>query len=393
MKKMLILNGSHSDIQLIQEAKYLGYYTITLGNRPDLIGHRYSDEYKNIDFSDKETVYEFAKQEKVDAICACANDFGALSTAYAAERLGLNGHDKYETALILHHKDKFKEFARKYNIKTPLADNFDSLEKALSVKNNYEYPLIVKPVDLTGGKGVTRVNEVEDYEHAVKRAFEMSKEKKIIIEPFIEGTYHSFSTFLVNKKVRAYFSDNEYSYLNPFLVTTSAHPATDIEFAEKTLIEEAEKIANILNLVDGVFHIQYIMKDKKLYIIEITRRCSGDWYPEPVMHALNQNWAKWIIMAEAGMDCSNIPFIKDKKNVFCGRHCIMGKKNGKVKDIYFSPEIQKNIYKSFIWFKPNYEITNFMVDKLGILFLEYETEEEMLDKSNRITNLVKIVYE
>ena len=90
------------------------------------------------------------------------------------------------------------------------------------------------------------------------RAFEMSKQKKIVIEQFIEGTYHSFSTFLVNKKVRAYFSDNEYSYLNPFLVTTSAHPATDVKFVEQILIDEAEKIANLLDLVDGVFHIQYI---------------------------------------------------------------------------------------------------------------------------------------
>lgn len=392
MKKMLILNGSHSDIRLIEEAKYMGYYTITLGNRPELIGHRYADEYISVDFSDKDAVYQIAKVQKVDAICACANDFGALSAAYAAEKLGLKGHDKYETALILHHKDKFKAFAKKNKIKTPLADSFDNVYDALLKKNEYEYPVIVKPIDLTGGKGVTRVNNPNEYELAISRAFDLSKAKKIIVESFIEGTYHSFSTFLVNKKVRAYFSDNEYSYLNPFLVTTSAHPATGINYVEKILIQEAEKIAQLLNLVDGVFHMQYIMKEKKPYIIEITRRCSGDWYCEPVEHALNHNWAKWIVMSEAGLDCSKIPQSVPLKNVFCGRHCIMGDKNGKVKDIYFSPEIQKNIYKSFLWWKPDYEITNYMVDKLGILFLEYETEDEMLDKSNRITDLIKVIY-
>ena len=54
--------------------------------------------------------------------------------------------------------------------------------------------------------------------------------------------------------------------------------------------------------------------------------------------------------------------------------------------------LYKNIYKSLLWWKPDYEITNYMVDKLGVLFLEYETEDEMLDKSNRITDLIKVIY-
>ena len=55
-KKLLILNGSHSDIPLIQAGKALGYYVITTGNNPDLIGHQYSDEY--------EIEYGYSKRNK-----------------------------------------------------------------------------------------------------------------------------------------------------------------------------------------------------------------------------------------------------------------------------------------------------------------------------------------
>lgn len=391
MKKLLILNGSHSDIQLIKAGKKLGFYVITTGNNSKLIGHKYSDEYHSADFSNPDEILELAKRLKIDAICSCANDFGALAASYAAEKLDLKGHDKYETALTLHHKDKFKIFSKENDILTPIADNYDGIAEALKNKDKYELPVIIKPVDLTGGKGVTKVFKDNEYEEAVHKAFTTSKVGKFIIEPYISGTYHSFSTFVVNKKVTAYFSDNEYSYLNPFLVVTSAGPADNIKGIENILLEESNRIIERLNLVDGVFHIQYVMQDNKPCIIEITRRCSGDWYSEPVKQALGIDWAKWIVKAETGMDCAKFP-----KNIiqkgFYGRHCIMGYKNGIVKNVEISEKLRENVYDSFIWWKPKDKITNYMVDKLGILFLNYRTREEMISKVERINDLVRVVY-
>lgn len=390
MKKLLVLNGSHSDIQLIQAGKNLGFYVITTGNNPELIGHKYADEYHSADFSSPDEILELAKSLKIDAICSCANDFGALAASYVAEKLGLKGHDNYETALTLHHKDKFKKFAKENKIITPLADSYDNIEDALKTKCKYELPLIIKPIDLTGGKGVTKVFEDDEYKEAVQKAFSTSKVGRFIIEPYIKGTYHSFSTFVVNKKIAAYFSDNEYSYLNPFLVTTSAGPADNIKKIENVLIKESNKIIELLDLVDGVFHIQYVMQDKKPYIIEITRRCSGDWYSEPVKQSLGVDWAEWVVRAETGMDCSEFPGNLVQKG-FYGRHCIMGYKNGIVENVTISEELNENVYDSFIWWMQNYKITNYMVDKLGIIFLKYKTRKEMIAKTKRINDLIKVI--
>jgi len=118
---LLIVGGGYADIPLILSAKKLGYHVITTGNRPNELGHLYSDEYHQADFSDIEAILTLSEQLKISAICACCNDFSALSSAYVAEKLGRPGHDSYETAKIIHHKDLYRQFALKHGISSPIA--------------------------------------------------------------------------------------------------------------------------------------------------------------------------------------------------------------------------------------------------------------------------------
>lgn len=391
MKKLLLLNGGHSEICLIEEAKKLGYYVITSGNKPDLIGHRYADEYIMGDYSNKENMLEIALKNKVEAVVSSANDFGAISAAYVAEKMGLPGHDPYETALLLHRKDLFKQFSKENNLQSPVSDIFDNMKDAILKKMDYNYPLIVKPADLTGGKGVSKINNFGEFEDAVEKAMKRSREHKVVIEEFIEGTYHSFSTFIVNKKVIAWFSDNEYSNVYPYFVDTSAGPADNVENVKNILIEQVEKVAGHLNLVDGVFHMQYVMdKNGKPYIFDITRRCSGDIYPEPVQHATGIPWAKWIVMSECGYAADNFVY-HGKQEKFCGRHCIMADREGTVKDVIIHDEIKENIYDSLVWWQVGDIVYNHTIDKQGILFLEYSSREEMIEKVKNIKKYVEVI--
>lgn len=387
-KKILILNGSHSEIPLIKSAKKLGFYVITSGNSPELIGHKFADEYHYADYSNIQEILSLSKKLNIDAICSCANDFGLITASYVSEKLCIPSHDNYETILQLHIKDNFKDFAQKNNILTPKAKWYSVLDEAITDKTSHNYPVIIKPVDMSGGKGITKVSNYENYENAVKLAYDFSRRKKIVVEEFIEGTYHSLTTFILNKKVVFYFSDNEYSFINPYFVSTSAAPASNINIILNDLICDSEKIATLLNLQDGIFHIQYIYKDKKAYIIEITRRCSGDLYPYPVNIATGIDWAEWIVKSETGIDCSDFPFVKQQG--FCGRHCIMSSKNGVVKNVIIDDSLKKNIVDSFVWWKKGDKINNFLTDKLGVLILKYNSHEEMLKKTNNINNLVKV---
>jgi len=390
-KKMLIVGGGYADIPLILSAKKIGLYVITTGNKPKDLGHKYSDEYHFADFSDYEAIYNLAKKLSVDFICPSCNDFAALAASYAAEKLGIPGHDPFRTAEIIHHKDMFREFAESNRILCPQAKGFSNREEAIKKINEFKLPVIVKPVDLTGGKGISVINNLNEGPKAIEKAFEISKAKRIVIEEFIEGSKHGFSAFLINGKVKFYFCDNEYYYINKYMVSATSTPSIISSEIEQKLCKESEKIASILSLKDGIFHVQFILRGDEPFIIEICRRPPGDLYIKFVEYATNVDYPTWIVRAFAGMDCSQITNVKP--NGYYVRHCIMTSKLGKVKDVMFDKSIENNIISSFEWWKKEDLVTDYMTHKLGIVFLKFDSMEDMLSKADKMPELIKAVVE
>lgn len=390
-KKLLLAGGGYADIPLIISAKKLGYYVISSGNRAEDLGHKYSDEYCPADFSDPDAILRLASLHKVSAICACCNDFSALSSAFAAERLGLPGHDPFETSKILHHKDSYRSFATNHNIATPQAMGFDSRDEALKSASSLTPPLIIKPVDLTGGKGVTTITNLSQLETAIDKAFSLSRAKRIVIEEFISGSRHGFSCFIVDGRVVFYFSDNEHYFLNQYMVSAASTPGNVPVAAERKLCDYAVKISELLSLKTGIFHIQYILKGDDPVIIEICRRAPGDLYIKLVEHATGVDYPSWIVKSSAGLDCSDISH--REPTGFFTRHCIMSASAGTVKGITYDKSVADNIIDSFIWGGQGDTITDVMTSKLGIVFLKFQSSAEMLDKTERMQDLIKVVTE
>lgn len=409
MKKLLLLGGGHAEIPLILAAQELGYYVITTGNAKEGLGHPYANKNVFEDFSDKEKMLELAKSEAVDAVCSGCNDFALLSTAYVCEKLGLPGHDSFETSLQIHHKDKYRALATRLGIETPKAIsvyNEDGFEDTLK---NLRFPIIVKPVDLTGGKGILRANNREEALVAFKNATSRTRESHIVVEEFVTGTNHGFSAYLVNQKVVFYFADNERYYLNKYMVSGANTPSTTSAKGLAQLVTDSEKIAKELNLVDGILHIQYIEReDGTPVIIEICRRPPGDLYIKFVKYATGIDYPKFLILAETGderrKEICDTQFIEEsaaeirrhnrhEHSPYWLRHCVMADREGIVKDVEFSDAIQRNIIEKFMWFKPGEQITDKMYYKAGIVFLRFETLEEMLQKTAEMTKLIKVVVE
>lgn len=394
MKKILIPNGSFHDIPLIRTAKKLGFYVITSGAAPNGEGHKYADEYIYCDFSDKEMMLKIAQDKQIDAICSNCNDFGYLTACYVAEHLGLPGHESYEHAVTLHHKDAFKKFAKQYDISTPPAESFADVQAALRWCENQVFPLIVKPSDLGAGQGICRVDDINAAKTAIVEAWNKSKSKRIVIEPFINGSAHSFNAFIVDKKVAGFYSDNEYMLYTPYRVSTSAGPADGIEQALPRLIHDTELVARELELTDGLVHSQYIRdKNGKPHILEITRRMSGDWYPYPEMEATGIDWMKYIVKAQCGIDCSDFPRNRQQRG-FTGRHCLNAMHTGKIKKLVLDKKLLlPYVYDKIIWGDNNFEITRKDKDYPGILFLKFPNRETQMYTMEHIMNLVNFQFE
>lgn len=404
-KKMLLLGGGHAEIPLIQAAQALGWYVITTGNAREGLGHPYADKNVFADFSDKDTMLELARSEGVTAVCSGCNDFALLSTVYVCEKLGLPGHDSYATSLEIHHKDKYRALATRLGIPTPRALVVRSATDFESAIAQLTFPLIVKPVDLTGGKGIHRVATIEEARAAYKDAASRTRQDHIVAEEFVQGTNHGFSAMLVKGKVAFAFADNEQYYINKYMVSGANSPSTTPAAGLAKLRDYSERIAQELHLVDGILHIQYIEKaDGTPVIIEICRRPPGDLYIKFVKYATGVDYPKFIIMAETGMDISSITDVPTQG--FWLRHCLMADRQagdtvpnatsackGIVRDVTFAPEIQGNIVEKFLWYKPGEYVTDKLTYKAGIVFFKFNTLDEMQSKTARMTDLAKVVVE
>ena len=402
---MLLLGGSHAEIPLIKAAQALGWYVITTGNNRDGLGHPYADKTVFADFSDKEVMLELARAEGVSAVCSGCNDFALLSTVYVCEKLGLPGHDSYATSLEIHHKDKYRALAARLGIPTPQAITIAVTGKGRTEQDcagfddaiaGLAFPIIVKPIDLTGGKGIHRAANADEAREAYKDACSRTRQDHIVVEEFVEGTNHGFSAMLVKGKVAFAFADNEQYYINKYMVSGANTPSTTPATGLAKLRDYSERIARELKLVDGILHIQYIEKaDGTPVIIEICRRPPGDLYIKFVQYATGVDYPKFIIMAETGMDISAIPDVPTQG--FWLRHCVMadcqaGENgcDGVVRDVIFVPEIQGNIVEKFLWNKPGDIVTDKLTYKAGIVFFKFDTLAEMESKTARMTNLVTV---
>lgn len=399
-KRLLLLGGSHAEIPLIQAAQSLGYYVITTGNNRDGLGHPYADKTVFADFSDKNAMLELAKAEKVDAVCSGCNDFALLSTVYVCEKLGLPGHDGYEISLLIHHKDKYRKLAERLGIPTPKARSVsatDSTEfKNILAARTLRYPIIVKPVDLTGGKGIHRAEDEKTALEAYEDAATRTRENHLVVEEFVTGSNHGFSCFLIGGKVAFYFADNEQYYVNKYLVSGANTPSTTSQRGLELLKEYSERIAKELHLVDGILHIQYIERDDGIpVIIEICRRPPGDLYIKFVKYATGVDYPKMLVMAECGLSVGGkeLESVLARKGVkpFL-RHCIMTDRVGTADSIEFAPEIQGNIVERFLWFKKGEMVENPLLYKAGIIFMQFNSVEEMTDKTARMNDLIKIHF-
>lgn len=386
-KRILILNGSFCELPIIQKAKEMGHYVITTGNMPDLIGHKYSDEYINADYSDKELILDIVRKKKVDRIISCANDFGVLTASYVAEKMGWPGHDSYANAELLHHKDKFKAFTMKHHIPSPRSTIFTNIEDARRYIASVDYPIIVKANDLTGGKGIMKATNREEANIALDNAFAKSRDKHIVIEPFIEGTQHSIVTFVVDKKVRASVSCNCYSPTNPYLIQSETLPADHIDQLQETLIEIIEMISRKLDLVDGMFTLQYILSDGKIYIIEAMRRCFGNQFLTLAGLASGFPWEEALIQAETGGSCQALQCILPVMK-YCGHYGIMASRNGILKNYRIDPSIENHIFQKFEILKPGMPVIDYLNERIAYLYYQYDNREEMLAD---VTNMNKYI--
>lgn len=393
MDKILIAGGGYADIPLIEAARSLGLHVITSGNRPDELGHRHSDEYHDCDFSDREAITELARRLKVDAICPCSNDFSALSAAWAAEKLGLPGHDSPAKLETIMHKDKFHRFAREHGLPVASAHVCQSLEDLKKLPPEMDWPVIVKPVDMTGGKGISVARSPAELEKSARFAQKASRTPRFIVEEFLspDSYHHNYVSFVGDGKVVWEASDNEHYWKNPYLVWGMSTPSVEEDAIHAQLRDTVNKITGLLDLKPGIFMAQHCVVGGKLKIVEMGRRSPGNLHGRMLELATGFDFSLWTIKAALG---EAIPdSFPAGRSRFIAEHCVMAPANGRIKSIEIDPRIGENILEKIWLMRPGDMVGNYLLDKMGILLMEFATMEEMLACSDHMHEYVRVIVE
>lgn len=390
MEKVLITGGSHAEIPLIEAIHKLGYQVISTGINKDGLGHLKADLYIPEDFSNKEKVLQIAREYDVIGIVSGCNDFAYLSTAYACENLGIPGHDSFSISKIIHNKNKFRKVMKELELPLPRFFECNNIKEIDDIKGIFNLPVIVKPVDLTGGKGVCVCNSWEEVGRAFDSALDVTRENYILIEEYIVGENHGFSGLLKNHKVVFSFFDNEEYYLNKYLVSGAYSPSNLTEEEKADIISQINKIAEKLNLCDGLFHCQCIVsKEGKCYLIDPCRRAPGDLYINLVRYATGCDYPMAIVKSELGMDVyDELKYVPANRCI--ARECIMTDKNGIIQSINFSEEYKSHIIDIMQWGKVGDEIEDFYKYKAGIVFYEYPDGNTLSRKMKNVHNNMTI---
>lgn len=394
MKRILLLGGSAQQIVAIETAKKLGYYTVLCDYLTDNPGQYVADKFYLVSTTDKKAVLEVAKKENIDGIIAYASDPAAPTAAYVAEQLDLPTNP-YRSVDILCNKNKFREFLSQNGFDCPASKSYTDSKVAIEDKDSFEYPIIMKPVDSSGSKGVTILRSKDNFDEAVNFAFSFSRSKRIIIEKYIVRK-HKYTIggdiFIDKGKVIIWGLMNCFRKHspNPLVPGGELYPAllnkADLEKVKETLQDMVTK----LHITSGCMNVELIIdKDDKVYLIDIGPRAGGNMIPIQLSAIFGIDIVEMSLRSAMGENLNISPRVVIP---YCAHYVLHSDKSGVYQDITFSDEIEKNIFRKELYKKAGDEVEYFdnAAKALGIIFLKFSSAEEMYYKMNHMNDYIKI---
>jgi biotin carboxylase len=401
MKKLLMLGGSLYQTYAIREAKRLGYYVVSCDYLPNNPGHKYADEYYNVSTTDKEAVLQLAKTLKVDGVVAYASDPAAPTAAYVCEALGLPT-SPFKSVEILSNKDLFRRFLQDNGFACPKAMGFSSYEEAAEHIDEFRMPVMVKPVDSSGSKGINKMTDKSQLKAFVEDALSYSRRKRFLIEEFIVKKGHQISgdAFSVDGRLVFHCLGNEFY-----------DPACDKDFAPlgecwpfqmdhkyiEDLEQQLQRLMTLLNMKSNAYNVEAIVgEDDRVYLLELGARSGGSLIPQVTKYATGIDMVTWVVQAAAG-DEIDLSMLKGRKEMPVGgywsNYMVHSNVTGKFLSIEFDKQFEENHLVEFVTdLKVGDEVHRFRdaQDCIGEFILKYDSMDEMFEVIKNIESKITV---
>ena len=382
-KKVLLIGSSFAAVPFLKRLRELSYEVHVCGMRPQEPCVTLADQYFPLDYSDPHALRNFLKENAYSAIIPDCNDVAYLTGAKLAEEFGFPGFDTVPTTLIFLEKSFFRSYLREHAISSPQSLLLEGAPQEELQK--LQYPVMIKPVDSFSGRGVSKVGGADEVSAASELARQESRQGKVIIEEFIEGSLHSHSAFIRNGKIAIDFFVDEFCTVYPYQVNCSNSPSALASDLQARLRESIDRIIAHLNVVDGVFHTQFIVRGDDFYLIETTRRCPGDLYPELIMKSSGVDYIALFLAPFLGetMLATQIP-----RHDLWARHTI-----SRDHDIVLGGVQNTFSSKGFIYYPIRHvgeKVVAAPFGRVGIIFIQFSDQNELFLETPRMKNYITL---
>lgn len=396
MKKLLVLGGDHFTIPVVEAAHNQGYYVITCDYLPGNVAHKYSDEYINYSTTDKEGILGWARKNPIDGIVTFT-DSGVVTTAFVQYHLDLPQIGPLASVEILQNKARFRQFLADHGFNVPKAKGYSTCEAVMKDVDYFKWPIIVKPVDSAGSKGVTKVEKTETLQAAVDSALLYSNSKEFIVEEFVEkrGCSSDSDCFSIDGKFSfVSFSAQRFDEKAAGIYTPSAYswPSTMGKQVEAELASELQRLISLLGMRTTVYNIETrVGVNGNPYIMEVTPRGGGNRLAEMIRYATGIDMITAAVRAAVGDSVKDIeqkPF-----DGYWAEIIVHADDTGKLDDIMISKSMEPYIIEKDFWYKKGDLVKAFVSarDAIGTLVMRFNTAEELESTISQQRNWLNVV--
>lgn len=275
MKKIAIIGASYLQVPLIKKAKKMGFETHVFAWQVGDEGEKIADFFYPISIVEKEEILSKCREIRIDGIVSIASDLATITVNFVANRLGLIGNSD-ECTVVSTNKHAMRECFEKNGDPSPRSVYVNSRDELAEL--NLNFPLIVKPVDRSGSRGITKVMDRKELQKAFDYAVEQSFEKAAVVEEFVTGEEFSVECISWEGKHTFLTVTKKYTTGAPsFIETGHMEPAEISSFEENEIVRVVFHALDSLGVTYGASHSEVKLgEDGKVRIIEIGARMGGD---------------------------------------------------------------------------------------------------------------------
>lgn len=392
MAKIMILGGGKNQLPLIEAAKKRGHVVVLCDLAVDNPGRRIADMFFRVSTLDLDDVLETAAKNQIDGITSNSEPAMRI-VAHTAARLGLPGNPP-EAIETLCRKDRFRQWQTDNGFEAPRFAVLENKNNVFKQIENLRFPMMIKPVDSSGSRGVKKVSEITEVNAATLEAMRYSRASRAIAEEYVVNSLSNMvggDVFVSGGKVilAGLMSAIRNESINPFVPCGEAYPANVRPELKKLIISEISRLVDTLGIRFGPINVEIMINsEQRPFFVEMNPRNGGNLIPASIKLNLGFDIFDATIQVALGEEVEHT----SQTGVAFATYVLHSIKSGTLRAILFSNVIQEYIQEYHPIKKIGDSVEEFVnADKLiGILFLQFPDNDRMYHIMSRMNDFITL---